>query len=90
LDRDTLSSNFQTPSEAGISQPSQHETYEESVLSESLGFWDKADRIAVVIAGGAALGGAIAQIPGAIVGAGLAAAYGWYISFAKTKSVRNS
>jgi hypothetical protein len=52
-------------------------------------FWDKADRVAVVIAGGAALGGAIAQIPGAIVGAALAAGYGWYISVAKSKPVRN-
>jgi hypothetical protein len=43
-----------------------------------------------MMAGGAALGGAIGQIPGAIVGGVLAATYGWYISFAKTKSVRNS
>ena len=38
--------------------------------------WDKADRVAVVIAGGAALGSAIAQIPGAVVGAIAGAAYG--------------
>jgi hypothetical protein len=53
-------------------------------------FWDKTDRIAVMMAGGAALGGVIGQIPGAIVGGVLAATYGWYISFAKAKSVRNS
>lgn len=53
-------------------------------------FWDKTDRIAVMIAGGAALGSAIAQLPGAIAGAIFAAGYGWYISFAKTKSLPNS
>lgn len=31
----------------------------------------------------AALGSAIAQLPGAVVGGLLAATYGWYISFAK-------
>jgi hypothetical protein len=44
------------------------------------GFWDKADRIVVMVAGGAALGSAIAQIPGAIVGATLAGSYGCYIT----------
>jgi hypothetical protein len=51
-------------------------------------FWDKTDRIAVMTAGGAALGGAVGQIPGAIVGAVIAGSYGWYIGFAKTKSPR--
>jgi hypothetical protein len=36
-------------------------------------------------AGGAALGSAIAQIPGAIVGAFVGAGYGWYIKFRKKK-----
>lgn len=53
-------------------------------------FWDKSDRLVVMIAGGAALGTAIAQLPGALVGAILAAGYGWYISFGKTKSIENS
>ena len=52
-------------------------------------FWDKADRIAVMIMGGAALGSAIAQLPGAIVSGVLAAGYGWYINFAKPQTKRN-
>jgi hypothetical protein len=48
-------------------------------------FWDKADRIVVMTAGGAALGSAIGQIPRALVGAIFAALYGWYIGFAKNK-----
>lgn len=55
-------------------------------------FWERADRIVVMAGGGAFLGGAlaqlivgvaIAQVPGAIVGALLAASYGWYIGFGK-------
>jgi serine/threonine protein kinase, bacterial len=42
-------------------------------------FWDKADRTAVMIAGGIALGSAIFQVPGAIIGGMLAAGYAWYI-----------
>jgi hypothetical protein len=38
--------------------------------------WDKADTIAVMTAGGAALGSAIAQVPGAIVGAFVGAGCG--------------
>ena len=57
---------------------------------DSAAFWDKSDRLVVMIAGGAALGSAIAQLPGAVVGAMLAAGYGWYINFGKTKSVGNS
>ena len=64
----------------------QHNTVE----TTSSDFWDKADRIAVMTAGGAAFGGTIAQIPGALVGATLAALYGWYISFAKTKPTQHS
>jgi hypothetical protein len=47
-------------------------------------FWDKTDRMAVTTAGGIALGSAIAQLPGAIVGGALGAAYGWSIGFRKT------
>ena len=49
-------------------------------------FWDKADRLMVVTVGGAPLGGAIAGVYGAIIGAILAAGCGWYITFRKTKS----
>jgi ABC-type lipoprotein release transport system permease subunit len=40
----------------------------------------------VVTVGGAALGGAIAGVYGAFIGAILAAGCGWYITFRKTKS----
>lgn len=53
-------------------------------------FWDKTDRMAVMIAGGVALGTAIAQVPGAIVGGMIGASYGWYIGFGKKKSAQNS
>ncbi|NCS04000.1 MAG: hypothetical protein GPJ07_24845 [Microcystis aeruginosa G13-07] len=49
-------------------------------------FWDKADRLMVVTVGGAGLGGAIAGVYGAFIGAILAAGCGWYITFRKTKS----
>jgi hypothetical protein len=49
-------------------------------------FWDKADRLMVVTVGGAALGGAIAGVYGAFIGAILAAGCGWYITFRKAKS----
>jgi hypothetical protein len=49
-------------------------------------FWDKSDRIMVMMAGGAAIGGMVAQIPGAIIGGVVAALYGWYISFAKPRN----
>jgi hypothetical protein len=64
-------------------------TRQQTAQPTSARFWDKADRIAVMTAGGAALGSAIGQIPGALVGATVAALYGWYISFAKTKSAQN-
>jgi hypothetical protein len=53
-------------------------------------FWDKTDRIAVMTAGGAALGGAIAQLPGAVIGGLIAAGYGWYIGFGQAKTSRDS
>ncbi|MGB3293277.1 MAG: hypothetical protein WBB01_09850 [Phormidesmis sp.] len=48
--------------------------------------WANADRIAIMITGGASIGAAIAQLPGAIIGGLSAAVYGWYISFSDTKS----
>ena len=54
--------------------------------ADSPRFWDKADRLMVVTVGGAALGGAIAGVYGAFIGAILAAGCGWYITFRKTKS----
>ena len=53
-------------------------------------FWDKTDRIAVMTMGGASLGGAIAQLPGAIIGGFIAAGYGWYIGFGQSRTSRNS
>jgi hypothetical protein len=50
-------------------------------------FWKKADRIAIMTAGGAALGSSVFMVPGAIVGGILAGAYGYYIGFANKKSV---
>ncbi|MER3433274.1 MAG: hypothetical protein C4288_07560 [Leptolyngbya sp. ERB_1_1] len=50
-------------------------------------FWEKGDRIVAIIAGGAFLGGTIAQVPGAIVGSILAAIYGWYTSSAQSRPV---
>jgi hypothetical protein len=44
-------------------------------------FWARTDRIAIMTAGGVALGGAVAQIPGAIILGSIAAGYGWYIGF---------
>lgn len=41
-------------------------------------FWEGGDRILVMVAGGAILGGMLAQIPGAVLGAVLAGTYGWY------------
>jgi hypothetical protein len=48
-------------------------------------FWEKGDRIMIMAAGGAFVGGCIAQIPGAIVGSLIAGTYGWYISFIKPR-----
>jgi hypothetical protein len=61
-------------------------THQQTVQPTSARFWDKADRIVVMTIGGASIGGAIGLIPGAIAGATVAALYGWYIGFAKTKS----
>jgi hypothetical protein len=41
-------------------------------------FWERGDRVMVMAAGGAILGGMLAQIPGATLGAILAGIYGWY------------
>ena len=48
--------------------------------------WDKAESVVVVAIGGAALGGAIAQLPGAIIGLIIAAIFGWYVTFYKKGS----
>jgi serine/threonine protein kinase, bacterial len=56
-----------------ITNPVKKRNYQQSL------FWDKADRTAVMIAGGVALGSAIAQLPGAVVGGMIAAGYAWYI-----------
>jgi hypothetical protein len=61
-------------------------THQQTVQPTPARFWDKADRIVVMTIGGASIGGAIGLIPGAIAGATVAALYGWYIGFAKTKS----
>ncbi len=47
--------------------------------------WEKVDRILIMAAGGAFIGGLIAQIPGAIIGSLVAALYGFYIGFAKPR-----
>lgn len=49
------------------------------------GFWEKGDRILVMVAGGAGLGGALGSIPGAILGGVLGAILGWLI-VSETKS----
>ncbi|MGB3297836.1 MAG: hypothetical protein WBA76_06170 [Phormidesmis sp.] len=41
-------------------------------------FWDQADRIFIMVIGGIAIGGAIATLPGAIIGGVSAAIYGWW------------
>jgi hypothetical protein len=61
-------------------------THQQTTQPTTGHFWDKADRIVVMTIGGASIGGAIGQIPGALAGATVAALYGWYIGFAKTKS----
>ena len=83
LDHETIFSasvsfNPLVPTGGGI--PLDHEG------ADSPRFWDKADRLMVVTVGGAALGGAIAGVYGAFIGAILAAGCGWYITFRKTKS----
>ena len=49
--------------------------------------FDRAESVVVVAIGGAAIGGAIAQFPGAIIGLTIAAAFGWYVTFYKKRSV---
>jgi hypothetical protein len=71
-------------------QVAHHPSTAHAMETRSTRFWDQADRVVVVIAGGVALGSAIAQLPGAMVGGVLAAGYGWYISVAKPKAARNS
>jgi hypothetical protein len=72
------------PAHAPVEQTKNSE-YKASI--DKSDFWDKADRIAVMTAGGAALGGAIAMVPGAVALGLFAGAYGYYIGFVKPKSV---
>ncbi len=51
-----------------------------SPATKSDPLWEKLNRIAVMTIGGASLGAAIAQLPGAIIGGLSALLYGWYIS----------
>lgn len=52
-------------------------------------FWNDADRVVVMIAGGGAVGGAIAQLPGAVIGAFSAAIYSGYLFWTKKSPARN-
>jgi hypothetical protein len=82
---DTLFLNDVAPSQDWVNAAKKI-THQQTVQPTSAQFWDKADRIVVMTIGGASIGGAIGLIPGAIAGATVAALYGWYIGFAKTKS----
>lgn len=53
-------------------------------------FWERGDRAIAFSAGGAFLGGLIAQIPGAIVGALAGAIFGWFEKSKPASSSKNS
>lgn len=63
---------------------------EKTVSSRRDSFWNEADRVVVMIAGGGAVGGAIAQLPGAVIGALSAAIYSGYLFFTKKSPAQNS
>jgi len=52
--------------------------------------WQRGDRIIALTAGGAALGGTLGQIPGAIAGGLLAAAFAWFSNAPKKPAERNA
>jgi hypothetical protein len=60
-----------------------------SPATKSDPLWEKLNRIAVMTIGGASLGAAIAQLPGAIIFGLSALLYGWYISFLKKSIAKN-
>jgi hypothetical protein len=61
-----------------------------SSLQTPAKFWDKTDKIAVMTAGGIAIGSAIAQLPGAIVGGAVGAGYGWYVGFRQATTLKST
>lgn len=76
---------FEHPQQSNCKEPAT-----KSFDKASSKFWDKADRVVVMTAGGAAIGGAIAQIPGAIVGMLIGSSYGWYVAFSRRSSSENT
>ena len=73
-----------TPSQDWVTTAKQV-TDQQSNQPTAANFWNKADRIVVMVAGGAAVGGAIGLAPGAIAGATVAAICGWYMGFEKKR-----
>jgi hypothetical protein len=63
-------------------------TPKNSTQSRTADFWEKVDRIMIMAAGGAFIGSLIAQVPGAIFGCLMTAAYGFYIGFIKPRQTR--
>ena len=57
-----------------------------AVIQQSARKWENMDRLMVMAAGGVALGTAVAQIPGAVIGGLVAIACWYYISIVKAKS----
>jgi hypothetical protein len=82
LDNLFISSVLPTSDWVVAAQKLTHSQRDQGIPSQ---FWDKTDRMAVMVAGGIALGSMVAQLPGAIIGGVVAAGYGWYIGFSKTK-----
>ena len=56
--------------------------------SQQTGFWERGSRIIALSAGGAFLGAAIAQVPGAVIGGLFAAIFMWWYSEPKRTSSR--
>jgi hypothetical protein len=85
---DTVSQVLSDPDPFKTARRVVHIRQAQSLNTAQSRFWEKSDRIAVMLAGGAFLGGVIAQIPGAISGAAIAALYGWYIGFGKSEPTK--